>query len=281
MKKKLLILGLIMMMAFTGCGKNTEEYKEKIYTPVKENVEKLNDIMGDYLTRTEEMRKGNDNTEETTLKGFFEELEAIEKDMSKIKPIDSFKDEEKKEFEEILSEFKNGAESINETAGDLISLYVLGGTDKRIEEYEEKSKAANDSLDKFSKKFNELNKKFDIKEEIKIENRTTEYKEKEITKVPLTAKEELLMGAYLEGMNESKDKGISAEFDKENRTFYVVFRDDLNITDAEIIRKTTRTTSSTISNQIAKEVTVKIVYDGKRDEPLLTALDGLIIEDNI
>ncbi|WP_100066049.1 hypothetical protein [Miniphocaeibacter massiliensis] len=283
MKKKLLFLGLIMMFVLTACGKDIEGYKKEIYTPIKENVEKLDKSLGDYIAKVEELRNSADSITLLDTDEFSTDLKKIEENVNKIKDLESFEDEQKKQLKEIKSDFKTVVDDISTARLDAKEIYQTVNSEAMKPEYNKKIKSINENLDKLLEKFTKLNKEYEITDKIEIKNKIGEFKEPDKVAGQLTAREDKIMENYLTILNSEKNsqKGLKTELDKDTKTLSIVFANNYYIADKGAAKTSAESMSKTLSTLVGKGFTVQIVQDNKRDNPFIAIKDGEIVVDNL
>ncbi|MDL2310473.1 hypothetical protein LJC13_00675 [Peptostreptococcaceae bacterium OttesenSCG-928-C18] len=285
MKKKLLLLGFVIMtFALTGCGKDIEGYKEQIYTPIKENIEKLDGLLPEYETIVEAVRNDTDNNGIADGGEFALKLEEIKNDVEKISDLEKFEDGESEKLKEIKDSIKKVADDIIVSGESITNMYTSMETEEEeIASYNDDIKNINDELDKIVNEFASLNEAYEITDKVTIENKLSDYKEPDKTAGQFTSREDKRITTYLELMNteESTKKGITTEVDKDNRIINIVFADNLYISDKEIARETVTSVSETMLNTVGKDITVRLVQESKRDNPFMVVKDGEVVEDNM
>ncbi len=259
MKKGLLILLLVLSLGLTACGK-AKEMSAAEKNAMNSFVEVMN----------------------TSAEGLFK-LEFEEDTRILFVVVDD--DLEIEDPEILRTTAVDLSKSLMEDVGEDYTVQLVYSKDKKKPLVSVKNgEIKKDNLDKILNEQSKVDKDDKIKEtevEELIEPTTTldvEFNE------PLTSEQEAKMNAYLEGGNSSdaaKSGLLKVEFDNSTRTYYVLYADDVTISDPEAVRKASLETTKELEMYVAGRVTVKVAYESQKDKPLLVLRNKKIIEDNL
>ncbi len=249
MKKKILFLGLIMIMALTSCGIKNKKSDESTETMVKALTD-------------EEFGK---------LEKYLEEYNAPLE--GKVKAIG---DQKKREvnIEVATTTTIKDPVLLKDTTVDLSNLINKDiAKDVLLNYYYEDDK---DNLLLLVKDGKVLEDNFE-----KYLEEHPDKKESEEESSEMTAQEKTLMDAFIEGANSEANEMIKAEFDEGSKTVFIVLSEGSQITDVAAIRDTATKTSTDIMDIIGKGYTISVVFENNRENPAISVKDEEVLIDNL
>ncbi|WP_100066045.1 hypothetical protein [Miniphocaeibacter massiliensis] len=244
MNRKFLTLGLILIMSLTACssGKDSSEPSETSKS-TEQVLNKESEISENQLKVAKEYLSEYSSSSNGLIKTKLDEknkvVEVVIQRVAAIENPDDVRNGIKS-----ISEFFKGA--VGE--GFTIRMYYLDDSNSNLVVAKD-GEIVEDNLEEYLK--NNPSKKSDANTFLK---------------------------QYVEGANSTSIDFVKTEYDENSNTFFIVVEEGKNV-DSEMLRQAVTVSTNDIFNYVGEGYFVKLVYKNKKDNPLILAKDGKIVQD--